>query len=117
MCSRFGNVSMGKPCLLRVSLADSSYVFTIFKNKKFIPKEITVKRDRTKRERKLLKKAIAELKDKEKNGETNLSMKYIDKIPTVVSSSDLDKSNLLDTPFLDASSVSPKNSTSPPTVV
>ena len=101
--------------MLCVTFQDSSLVADV-KNKHSIADGVTIRKDRTKHERYLYKKAALDLKEKIKSGMKNLKINYVNNVPTVVN--DMDTANISSGPFNSSSFTItnvPKNSTNSPT--
>lgn len=88
---RFGKNSKG-PRPLKVELSSCKHVTDILKNKNKIPREIypsiSLKNDLTIHQLKQLENLRKDLERRRKNGETNLTIKYVKKVPTIISVDD-----------------------------
>ena len=99
-CYRREVSKAGSPKPLVVTFNDTDSVSAVFQNKNKLKENIVIKKDRTKQEGKLLRKAINEINDRNARGERNLRIKYINNIPTVTQ--DMNASN---DSYLNASSI------------
>lgn len=77
--------SNGQPRPLKVVLSNKHGAVTVLKNKSKLPKTISIQSDMTPYQRDQLKKLRDELADRVDKGEKDLTIKYINKVPRIVS--------------------------------
>ena len=82
---RFGRSIDGKPRRLKVIFHNRhDAIFVLRENKKFKKHIITIKNDQTRNQRLYLKFVQAELNTCISEGENDLTIRYVDNIPTIV---------------------------------
>lgn len=83
---RIGKYNQNKSRVIKVCFTTSEPVKFLLKNKAKLPKEIKVYSDQTPCQQKYLKNVREELARRQQNGESNLIIKYVKNIPTILNS-------------------------------
>lgn len=81
---RLGKYDANKPRLLKIVFQESDIPKYLLKNKAKLPSTVRIYSDQTATQRSYLQNIRDELKRRVENGETNLKIKYVKGIPTII---------------------------------